>query len=507
MRTHSLGQFGFIRGASKFTMTHPTPPLRTETSTAPAEGAAKERSWLARANITVEPVMLAHMFAFMLTSVVGQSFLVQRACRVHLGLPESVCSSIQEPQFKEDAARVQIEVSNFHQYNGIVYNFVPVFLAPFLGAWSDRRGRKLPLLMGLGGNTLYFAMLALVASQDTWRLEMILVLVSLPAALTGSGLAVFSATHCYVADVTPTEDRTLRLAILDSCYLVAMPAGISLGAYLFGSVLDGSVTAMFAISTGFLAFCFVYSLLVLEWQTNDAQKSLKGVNICSDFFDKHHIVESIKTLCRPRSSHGRLYLFLILLSVGLYTFQRNEQQFTYLYTQMKFNWSVNEFSNYRTFQTIAYVFAMLLGVPLFTKHCGFSDSVIVLTASVAHAVAGVAFVAAEVPWVFYIGGAVSSLGPTGPPVLRSMASKLVSVDERGKIFAILCVAETAMPILASAVYSQVYNATLESYPPAIFWVTIASQATVFIFILCVYASMRRSPAPPCHAAERSPPES
>lgn len=56
-------------------------------------------------------------------------------------------------------------MSNFHQYNGIVYNFVPVFLAPFLGAWSDRRGRKLPLLLGLGGNTLYFAMLALVASQ------------------------------------------------------------------------------------------------------------------------------------------------------------------------------------------------------------------------------------------------------------------------------------------------------------------------------------------------------
>lgn len=57
-------------------------------------------------------------------------------------------------------------------------------------------------------------------------------LVSLPAALTGSGLAVFSATHSYVADVTPTEDRTLRLAILDSCYMVAMPAGISLGRYV-----------------------------------------------------------------------------------------------------------------------------------------------------------------------------------------------------------------------------------------------------------------------------------
>lgn len=66
--------------------------------------------WLQRANITVEPVMLVHMLAFMLTSVVGQSFLVHRACRVHLGLPETVCSSIQEPQYKNESARVQVRL-------------------------------------------------------------------------------------------------------------------------------------------------------------------------------------------------------------------------------------------------------------------------------------------------------------------------------------------------------------------------------------------------------------
>lgn len=55
----------------------------------------------------------------------------------------------------------------------------------------------------------------------------------------------------------------------------------------------------------------------------------------------------------------------------------------------------------------------------------------------------------------------------------------------GKIFSILCVADNAVPILAGAVYSQVYNATLESYPPAIFWVTIATQAALFACIVYV----------------------
>lgn len=33
---------------------------------------------------------------------------------------------------------------------------------------------------------------------------------------------------------------------------------------------------------------------------------------------------------------------------------------TFLYTQMKFNWDVNEFSNYRTFQTTTYIFGTQL---------------------------------------------------------------------------------------------------------------------------------------------------
>lgn len=65
----------------------------------------------------------------------------------------------------------QVEVASFHQYNGIASNAVPFILALFLGSWSDRRGRKLLLLLGLAGQTYYFAMLALVSSQGEDAVE------------------------------------------------------------------------------------------------------------------------------------------------------------------------------------------------------------------------------------------------------------------------------------------------------------------------------------------------
>ncbi|KAK3914808.1 Proton-coupled folate transporter [Frankliniella fusca] len=442
--------------------------------------------------ITVEPVLFAYMFAFMLTSVVEQSFYVDRACRIHLNYSDHICSHIQDPAFREEQNHVQIEVSSFHQYNGIVSNVVPFLLAPFLGSWSDRRGRKLPLLMGLFGQTYYFAMLTLVTAQPTWRLEMVLALASFPAALTGTNLAIFAAAFSYMADITTTADRTLRIAILDGTYLASMPAGIALGSFLFSSVVNKSYTWMFAISTCTLACTFMYSCVRLKWQTADSQRSLKGVNICADFFDWKHVTESVRAVIRPRVNHGRLYLALIILSMGLYTFQRNERQMSYLYTQKKFGWTQDEFSDFRTFQTAFYVVVTFLGAPSLSKLFDLKDSTIVLLGAPAHAIARVVFAVAELPWIFYLGAAVSSLGPTVAPVLRSMTSKVVSIEERGKVFAILTVADSAVPLVSSVIYAQVYNATVETYPAAIYWVTVASMALVFIFILFVHFSMKKT---------------
>lgn len=50
---------------------------------------------------------------------------------------------------------VQITVSNFHQWNHIAGYIFAIVIALFIGSWSDKRGRKIPLLIGLTGKLIY----------------------------------------------------------------------------------------------------------------------------------------------------------------------------------------------------------------------------------------------------------------------------------------------------------------------------------------------------------------
>lgn len=70
-------------------------------------------------------------------------------------------------------------------------------------------------------------------------------------------------------------------------------------------------------------------------------------------------------------------------------------------------------------------------------------------------IARVFFATANVPILFYVGGAISGLGPVVGPIIRSMTSKVVPTTERGKVFAILAVFDNAVPFFSGVLYSQV----------------------------------------------------
>jgi MFS transporter, PCFT/HCP family, solute carrier family 46, member 3 len=93
------------------------------------------------------------------------------------------------------------------QYNNIAAHGVPLILALFLGAWSDKHGgaRKGPLLVGLVGKIFYSFMVSINAWQTSWPLYTTLYTATLPSAATGADLAIFMACFSYVADITTTE--------------------------------------------------------------------------------------------------------------------------------------------------------------------------------------------------------------------------------------------------------------------------------------------------------------
>lgn len=204
--------------------------------------------------------------------------------------------------------------------------------------------------------------------------------------------------------------------------------------------------------------------------------------LLADFFDRQHVIESIKTMTRPRTLNRRAYLWLFMIAIFFYAFQRDEKPMTFLYTQYKFNWNTETYSYFKTFQTSAYILMMLCGIPIMNKLFHWRDTTIAMIGALAHAIARIVFIAAQVPWVFYVGGFISSVGPIVAPVLRSMISKVIPISERGKVFALFAVCDNAVPFVSGVLYTQIYNYTLGEFP-GIFVLTAVTQVIVFFLIL------------------------
>lgn len=100
--------------------------------------------------------------------------------------------------------------------------------------------------------------------------------------------------------------------------------------------------------------------------------------IVPEFFDKQRVIDSFTVLVRKRPGARRSFLILLLISMGLYTFQRDEGQYLYMYTSFKLKWDVNIYSTFKTVKSSAFVVAMLAGVPLMNKVFKWRDTVSIL---------------------------------------------------------------------------------------------------------------------------------
>lgn len=83
--------------------------------------------------------------------------------------------------------------------------------------------------------------------KPDWPVEYVIYTATIPSAFTGAGelilhpsvvfshhvllldVAIFACAFAYISDISSVEDRTIRITILDVCYLSTMPTGVALG--------------------------------------------------------------------------------------------------------------------------------------------------------------------------------------------------------------------------------------------------------------------------------------
>lgn len=176
------------------------------------------------------------------------------------------------------------------------------------------------------------------------------------------------------------------------------------GKYLFSNVTNQSYGIMFIINATLLFLSIVYTALRLEWRTSERQRPLREAdNIIVDYFDYNHAVETFQTLFKKRPFNRRTYLLLCIVSMGLYTFQREEKSMSYLYLQLALKWTFDQISYFRTYQSALQDVVLLVAIPFLSTYLGWRDTVIIMLGALCHSAARLFFALGRTTALIYIG--------------------------------------------------------------------------------------------------------
>lgn len=306
------------------------------------------------ATISVEPVMLLDGLAYANMVVLVENLQIDKICHISLNYSAEICANVS--QYPDIRKAQQQEVSVFSMYNAIIMSILPLFFILFMGAWSDKYGRKVPLCASMLGHILYSGGYLINSWVWHWPVEYLLV-VGLLESLGGGAVSFLTAANSYISDVTSEESRTSRVGLANSIWFLGGPIGTLMGTYIYKAggyqVLFGTSLAMHIVATLYIIFLLpeshgpfadkqrlskilapkptlrlrdsivqVYGLSrkkknPLGNTKSEVKRSLDKITVkkmVMDFFNPQRFVESFRCTLRKREGNVRVYILLLILA-------------------------------------------------------------------------------------------------------------------------------------------------------------------------------------------------
>jgi len=162
----------------------------------------------------------------------------------------------------------------------------------------------------------------------------------------------------------------------------------------------------------------------------------------------------------------------------------------YLFTRTKFSWREQEFSTWTIVESVIAVTGLTLVMPIFSKLLKLSDPCAGALGALTRASSRLCYALGPEAKFLYIGAGIDVPGVIGPLSARSLASKCVLRDERGRIFAFLGCIEAVVPLLAVPLYSLIYSYTLTFLPSAIYFVSTGIDLVIFLIFGVLFIAMK-----------------
>jgi len=143
------------------------------------------------------------------------------------------------------------------------YSAMQFLFAPVLGRWSDRIGRRPVMLVSTAGAALSYVLFAIGSGFENHTAALWALLISrVFAGICGANITVAQA---YIADITPPENRSKRMALIGVAFglgFILGPAISGLALKFFGVTGPGWAAAVLCAVNFLLAFSILAESLL-----------------------------------------------------------------------------------------------------------------------------------------------------------------------------------------------------------------------------------------------------
>ncbi|KAG1668726.1 Proton-coupled folate transporter [Nymphon striatum] len=358
-------------------------------------------------NITVEPVIALYLFSYNLVGTFSVTLLMERICTLQKEQPEHVCKDI----FDNDAyAQLRIEsqkvANDYLLANQFIFTIPGIFLAMLTGPWSEKYGRRAPIIIPLIGDVIRSVLLTMMAHFKELPPYFFLCATILNGIM--GGFIHMMTLFSYVADY---------VFIYGVCYL-ANPLGKWMGGFIYHKY--GLVPAYIIASTS--SFCaLLYSIFFLK-ETRGLECKLTVREYIREFFRLKNVKECFgvndkkETVKRTKKTISFAYL---------------QKSTFFMYSQVLLDWSNYTYLKFQSAVNLASMINVALTGPILSGVLGISDYFLGMTGAISAIGSLIIMSLSTKPWMFYV----------------------------GLLFAFVSSVEAFTPALAAVVETQIYNAT------------------------------------------------
>ena len=404
---------------------------------------------------------------------------------------DSTCLHLRQHPNREEY--VQSISASYIMYYKILLNGPAILLGLFCGAWSDKIGRKLPVMFPCLGTILstLIYMVSMIRPEPT---VIFILLGGLLNGIFGKSAVITMALHSYVSDTSSKENRTAKLGKL----LAMNFFGFFFGSLLAGFLLDligFNITFMLVVLLNFFAFLLALFCMgerevvnnnALEKGSDDTNKEISRTNFLFDF---RNVQESLSVIFKPRQDNLRCYIIILFMTLIVQqTCKSGEVDVLLLFVEKSpLSWKKSTYAYLLATDYGCMGISVMVILPLLSCFCGVNDVIIILIGIAFKLLRTISLSLSDKTWMVFMSavlGAPSSMMVGGA---KSLISKSVSEDEMGKTFSLLSCCETVSNLIGSVVFTNIYAATFVYFEGMTFLV----ETFIFMLLLVVILMMAK----------------